>query len=193
MALPDARDAEVLWWIDVCEQSLRLGDNEHDVFGLYGRADALARVGAALADPFRAAGVTKVVGVEARGFLLGPLCAIDLGVPFVPARKGGRLLTGPTVSVTSRPDWEGKRVELRIPRSAVGRGDRILLVDDWLTTGNQARAVKDAVMTCNGTFSGVTAVVEDGADGFEDGLGMVHALVHWNERRCRFERSRLAR
>ena len=66
-----------------------------DVVGLFGDGVFLAQAAEALAMPFQAAGVTRVAGVEARGFILGTAVALDLGVGFVPIRKQGAIHPGP--------------------------------------------------------------------------------------------------
>ena len=66
-----------------------------DVLGLLSDGGFLARCVAALADPFRDAGVTKVVGIEARGFVFGGAVATQLGAGFVPIRKPGSVHPGP--------------------------------------------------------------------------------------------------
>jgi len=122
--------------------------------------ETLALLGPALADPFREAGVTAVVGLEARGFVLGGLAAVSLGVGLVLARKAGAVHPGPRVEVTSAPDWRGRRVRIQLAR-VLDPSDRVLLVDDWIETGSQALAVKEAIEGCGAALIGVSVLVED--------------------------------
>ena len=122
--------------------------------------ETLALLGPALAEPFNEAGITAVVGLEARGFVLGGLTAVELGVGLVLARKAGAVHPGPKVEVTSEPDWRGRRVPIQLAR-VLAPGDRVLLVDDWIETGSQAVAVKIAVEGCGAHLVGVSVLVDD--------------------------------
>ncbi|WP_433920732.1 hypothetical protein OIE50_50380 [Streptomyces canus] len=51
-------------------------------------------------------------------------------------------------------------LELRLQRAAVGRGDRVLLVDDWIETGSQASAVRSMIQQCRGHLVGCTVIVD---------------------------------
>jgi adenine phosphoribosyltransferase len=122
--------------------------------------EVLDRLGAALAAPFDGAGVTAVVALEARGFVLGALCARELGVGLVLARKAGCVHPGEKVEVLTAPDWRGRRVSIQLAR-VISSADRALLVDDWIETGSQARAVKEAVESCGAKLIGTSVVVDD--------------------------------
>jgi adenine phosphoribosyltransferase len=87
--------------------------------------------------PFRTTGVTHVLGIEARGFILGGAVATVLGAGFVPARKPGKL---PWERATETYDLEYGRDSLEAHRDALGAGSRVLIVDDVLATGGTARA-----------------------------------------------------
>ncbi len=86
----------------------------------------------AIADHFKDAGVTKVVGAEARGFLVGAPVAYKLGAGFVPARKPGKL---PRETVSESYALEYGTASLEIHADAIVPGDRVLLVDDLVATG----------------------------------------------------------
>jgi adenine phosphoribosyltransferase len=131
-----------------------------DFAGVLRDAEVLARLGPALTAPFAAAGITAVVALEARGFVLGALCARELSVGLVLARKAGAVHPGEKVEVLSAPDWRGRRLTFQLARVLVPT-DRVLLVDDWIETGSQARAAKQAVEACGATVTGVSVVVDD--------------------------------
>ena len=135
-------------------------DGHADFSAVLADADTLGLLGPGLAEPFQGAGVTAVVGIEARGFVLGGLTAQSLGAGLVLARKAGAVHPGPKVHVTSAPDWRGRRVELELAR-VLSASDRVLLVDDWIETGSQARAVKEAVESCQARLVGVSVLVDD--------------------------------
>ncbi|HST18583.1 MAG TPA: phosphoribosyltransferase family protein [Gaiellaceae bacterium] len=141
-------------------ERFRWVDGHADVLGLFADGAFLARAAAALADPFRAAGITKVAGVEARGFVLGTAAALDLSVGFVPIRKRGAVHPGPKAVVRAAPDWRGHTPELELQRAALTAGDRVLLVDDWVETASQALAARRLIEECGAEWSGMSVLVD---------------------------------
>ncbi|MHB8467509.1 MAG: phosphoribosyltransferase family protein [Acidimicrobiales bacterium] len=139
-------------------------------------ADTLASLGPALAAPFRNRGVTAIVALEARGFVLGALCAEQLGVGLVLARKAGSVHPGDKVEVTSAPDWRGRQVQVRLARVLAAQ-DNALLVDDWIETGSQARAVREAVRLCGAEFAGTSVIVDDTTADVRAELNLVAVLA----------------
>jgi adenine phosphoribosyltransferase len=148
-----------------------------DVLGLLSDAGFLSRSIAALAEPFEDARVTKVAGVEARGFVFGAGVALRLGVGFVPIRKPGSVHPGPKAVRLSEPDWRGQRVAYELQRAAVTEGDRVLLVDDWAETGSQALAARWLVEECGGTWAGIALLVDQLQDETRERLAPVAAVV----------------
>lgn len=113
-----------------------------------------------LAAPWREAGVTHVVGVEARGFWFGPGLAARLGAGFVPARKPGKLPAA-TLSAAYALEYGTDTVELHA--DALGPGCRVLVHDDVLATGGTAAAVCALVAQAGATLVGASLVLEIGA------------------------------
>ncbi|WP_372727489.1 adenine phosphoribosyltransferase [Nocardioides sp.] len=103
--------------------------------------------------------VDKVVGMEARGFILGAPVALALGAGFVPVRKAGKL---PRETHAASYSLEYGEATLELHRDAVRPGDRVLLVDDVLATGGTAEATRRLVEECGGTCHGVTVLMELG-------------------------------
>jgi len=136
--------------------------------------------GAALAEPFRDAGVTVVVGVEARGFVLGALAARALGVGFVLARKPGSVHPGAETELATEPDWRGRHVEVRIGADAVSVRDRVLMVDDWIETGSQARTARRLLARLGAPLVGVSVLVDDTTAEVRSDLG-VASIVRASE------------
>jgi adenine phosphoribosyltransferase len=91
----------------------------------------------AMAEPFRELDVTHVLGIEARGFILGGAVAVNLGAGFVPARKPGKL---PWERVTESYDLEYGQDALECHRDGLPAPARVVIVDDVLATGGTARA-----------------------------------------------------
>lgn len=116
---------------------------------------------AALADSGRGGAgevvVDKVVGIEARGFILAAPVALTLGVGFVPVRKAGKL-----PSETHRVDYslEYGEAVLEVHRDAIEPGERVLVVDDVLATGGTARATSELVAACGGTVTAMAFLLE---------------------------------
>ncbi|KFA90047.1 adenine phosphoribosyltransferase [Archangium violaceum Cb vi76] len=114
------------------------------------------RVVNAMAAPFRGRHINKVVGVEARGFLLGAPIALALHAGFAPARKPGKL---PYKTVTERYSLEYGDDGLQLHEDAVGRGDRVLIVDDLLATGGTAEATARLVTKLGGEVVGFSVLI----------------------------------
>jgi adenine phosphoribosyltransferase len=102
-------------------------------------------------------GVDLVVGAEARGFLLGPAVARELGAGFVLARKPGKL---PHTTVRAEYQLEYGVDTLEIHSDAIGAGSHVLVHDDLLATGGTARAKIDLVEQLGAEVVGVAFVVE---------------------------------
>jgi adenine phosphoribosyltransferase len=108
-----------------------------DITPVLGNGQLFRDVVAEMCRPFTNAGVTQVLGIEARGFILGGAVATALGAGFVPARKPGKL---PWERVTESYDLEYGSDSLEAHRDAWTQGSRVLVVDDVLATGGTARA-----------------------------------------------------
>ncbi len=101
--------------------------------------------------------VDKVVGMEARGFILAAPVALDLGVGFVPVRKAGKL-PGETHAVAYKLEY-GEAV-LEIHCDGLAPGERVLVIDDVLATGGTARATAELVARCGATVAGMAFLME---------------------------------
>ncbi|HXZ59904.1 MAG TPA: adenine phosphoribosyltransferase [Steroidobacteraceae bacterium] len=106
-----------------------------DITTLLGDARAFHSVVELLARPWLARRVSRVAGIEARGFILGGALAARLGAGFVPIRKKGKL---PHVTVRAAYSLEYGLDEMEMHRDAVGADEDILLVDDLIATGGTA-------------------------------------------------------
>ncbi len=106
---------------------------------------------------FRKAGVTKVLGIEARGFLLAAPIAMELGAGLVPVRKKGKL---PYKSVSASYALEYGMDTLEMHADAVQPGEKVLIVDDVLATGGTAGAVCSMVEQLGGKVAGIAMLIE---------------------------------
>jgi adenine phosphoribosyltransferase len=111
----------------------------------------------ALAEEFADAGVTKVMGAEARGFIFGGALAYKLGAGFVPARKPGKL-PWDTTSVTY--DLEYGTDSLEVHADAMAADDVVLIVDDVLATGGTAGAKAQLVQQVGARVAGFAFLIE---------------------------------
>jgi adenine phosphoribosyltransferase len=139
-----------------------------DLTPLMGDADALATAVDELADQFRTDRIDKIVGVEARGFIIGAALAYALHVGFVPARKPGKL---PYKSVRKEYELEYGVSILEMHEDAIKRGERVLIVDDLLATGGTVSATADLVRSLGGDLVGYAFLVTLKELGGVDKLG----------------------
>ncbi len=102
-------------------------------------------------------GVDRVVGIEARGFLVGAAVAFSLGVGFVPLRKPAKLPFH-TTSVSYSLEYGTETLEMHT--DAVRPGDRVLIVDDVLATGGTAAAAVQLVRGAGATVVGASFLLE---------------------------------
>ncbi len=108
-----------------------------DITTLLGDASAFRRAVDELVHPYVKSDVTKIAGIEARGFILGGAMAHQLSCGFVPVRKKGNL---PHETISVSYELEYGVDELEIHKDAVSHGERVLLVDDLVATGGTAEA-----------------------------------------------------
>ncbi|MBZ4329982.1 adenine phosphoribosyltransferase [Corallococcus interemptor] len=114
------------------------------------------RVVNAMAAPFRGQHITKVVGVESRGFLLGAPLALALEAGFVPARKPGKL---PHKRIVERYSLEYGADGVEMHEDAILKDERVLVVDDVLATGGTADATGRLVSRLGGQIVGYSFLI----------------------------------
>ena len=128
-----------------------------DITPLLADAEGFRAVVEALAAPFRDSGVTKVVGSEARGFMIGAPVALELGAGFIPARKPGKL---PRETASQEYDLEYGTAELHLHRDALGPDDKVLAVDDLIATGGTMVAQVKLIRELGAELVGVACLIE---------------------------------
>ncbi len=131
-----------------------------------------------LAAPFKDQGIDLVVGIESRGFIFGSAVADRIGAGFSPVRKPGKL---PSTTMTATYDLEYGTDSLEIHDDGVGKGQRVLIVDDLLATGGTARATGELVKRCGGHVYAFSFLIELGAlNGRQKLAGeRVHAVLKY--------------
>ncbi|MFJ8602112.1 adenine phosphoribosyltransferase [Streptomyces shenzhenensis] len=123
-----------------------------------------------LADIAGATGATKVVGLEARGFILGAPVAVRAGLGFIPVRKAGKL---PGATLRQAYDLEYGSAEIEVHAEDLTTTDRILIVDDVLATGGTAEAAIQLIQRAGAEVAGVAVLMELGFLGGRDRLAQV--------------------
>jgi adenine phosphoribosyltransferase len=101
--------------------------------------------------------VDQVVGIEARGFMFGPIVAYSLNAGFVPVRKPGKL---PAATISQPYDLEYGSDRVEVHADAIEAGERVLIVDDLLATGGTSVATAELVTSLGGEVVGLGFIAE---------------------------------
>ena len=101
--------------------------------------------------------IDKVVGMESRGFMFGPIVAYDLNAGFVPVRKPGKL---PYETIRESYDLEYGTDSIEMHRDAIRPGEHVLIVDDLVATGGTALAAAKLVESLGGIVAGFGFIIE---------------------------------
>ncbi|MEU3599260.1 adenine phosphoribosyltransferase [Streptomyces sp. NPDC006798] len=112
-------------------------------------------------------GATKVVGLEARGFILAAPVAVRAGLGFVPVRKAGKL---PGATLSQAYDLEYGSAEIEIHAEDLRPDDRVMVIDDVLATGGTAGAAAELIRRGGARVAGVAVLMELGFLGGRDRL-----------------------
>ncbi|HET6894169.1 MAG TPA: adenine phosphoribosyltransferase [Candidatus Baltobacteraceae bacterium] len=108
-------------------------------------------------DAYKNRGIDYVVGIEARGYMLGAPLAYSIGAGFVPVRKPGKL---PYSKLSESYALEYGTNSLEIHEDALGNGDRVLVVDDLLATGGTAAATRRLLERLGAKIEGFAFLIE---------------------------------
>jgi adenine phosphoribosyltransferase len=128
-----------------------------DITTLLGNASVFRGVVDQLVEPWANAGIDRVAGIEARGFILGGAVAHQLSAGFVPIRKKGKL---PHATVRVAYSLEYGLDEMEIHRDAVRPGERIILIDDLIATGGTAAAAVELLRSLGAKVLGACFIVD---------------------------------
>lgn len=104
-------------------------------------------------------GATKIVGLEARGFILAAPVAVRAGIGFIPVRKAGKL---PGATLSQSYELEYGSAEIEIHAEDLDAGDRIMVIDDVLATGGTAGASLELIRRAGAQVAGVAVLMELG-------------------------------
>ena len=129
----------------------------YDITTLLKDPDAYHEAIDLMIEPYRDQGVDLVVGMESRGFIFSSPIAYQLHAGLVPVRKLGKL-PSETVSVEYALEYGSNTLEIH--KDAIGRGQRVLIVDDLLATGGTVRGTIELVERLEGQIVGLDFLVE---------------------------------
>jgi adenine phosphoribosyltransferase len=142
-----------------------------DITPLLGDGAAFGRAITSLVERFRDVPVDRVIGMEARGFIVAAPVAFSIGAGFVPVRKAGKL---PWAVVREEYSLEYGSDKLEMHRDAIHPGERVLVIDDVLATGGTAAATCRLVEELGGIVAGLGFLIEITALGGRPRLGERH-------------------
>ncbi|WP_327237529.1 adenine phosphoribosyltransferase [Streptomyces sp. NBC_01317] len=128
-----------------------------DITPLLADPKAFSALTDALAALCVAYGATKVVGLEARGFILAAPVAVRAGLGFIPVRKAGKL---PGATLSQSYELEYGTAEMEVHAEDLGEGDRVIVIDDVLATGGTAEASVELVRRAGAEVVGVAVLLE---------------------------------
>ena len=129
----------------------------YDVTTLFKSAECLQELLNTLYEQYKDKGITKVVGIESRGFILGGALAARLGAGFVMARKP-RKLPAETIEETYAKEYGTDCIQIH--KDAIDENDVVLLHDDLLATGGTMAATHRLVQKCNPKQTFINFVIE---------------------------------
>ncbi|MEV6420312.1 adenine phosphoribosyltransferase [Streptomyces sp. NPDC051662] len=130
-----------------------------DITPLLADPKAFAALTDALAELCARHGATKIVGLEARGFILAAPVAVRAGVGFIPVRKAGKL---PGATLSQAYELEYGSAEIEVHAEDLDEDDRVLVIDDVLATGGTAEASLELVRRAGAEVVGVAVLMELG-------------------------------
>ena len=156
------------------------GINFKDITPLLATHGAFKYCVDAIAQQYKDAGIDKIAGFDARGFLFGAPLAYAMGLPFVPVRKKGKL---PYNAISQAYGLEYGKDEMEMHIDAVKPGERVLMIDDLLATGGTMKAGCDLVERLGGTVAACQFIIElDGLGGREKlGSYNISALLRYGD------------
>ncbi|WP_028814099.1 adenine phosphoribosyltransferase [Streptomyces flavidovirens] len=126
----------------------------------------------ALAELCVRSGATKIVGLEARGFILAAPVAVRAGLGFIPVRKAGKL---PGATLKQAYELEYGTAEIEIHAEDLADGDRVIVIDDVLATGGTAEASLELIRRAGAQVAGVAVLMELG---FLGGRSRLEPALH---------------
>lgn len=119
--------------------------------------EALRFTAQLIIEPFKELAVDFIIGVEARGFIFGPIMAQALNAGFIPVRKPGKL---PVETISASYKLEYGTDQLEMNKDALKPGDRVIIHDDLIATGGSVKAASELVEKAKGVVVGYSFIIE---------------------------------
>ena len=149
----------------------------YDVTTLFKNSEALKELSDILYDMYKDKGITKVVGIESRGFIMGAMLAARLGAGFVPIRKPGKL-PAETIEESYKKEYGTDTIQMH--KDAIDENDVVLIHDDLLATGGTMVAACNLVKQLKPKKVMVNFIIElkelNGKDLFTDDIEVESVL-----------------
>jgi adenine phosphoribosyltransferase len=127
-----------------------------DITGIWHDPELVRECVKRLADPFKGKDITKIIGIESRGFLMGPMLAQELNCSFVTVRKKGKL-PRETLNVSYELEYGNATIEAH--QDAIEADDKVLIHDDLLATGGTAAAAAHLTSLLGGKTVGFCFII----------------------------------
>jgi adenine phosphoribosyltransferase len=143
-----------------------------DITPLLADPEAFTALTDALAELCVKHGATKIVGLEARGFILAAPVAVRAGIGFIPVRKAGKL---PGATLSQAYELEYGTAEIEVHAEDLAAGDRVIVIDDVLATGGTAGAALELIRRAGAEVAGVAVLMEIG---FLGGRAKLEPVLH---------------
>ena len=131
----------------------------YDVTPIFKNPKVFSNLTTDLIKPFKKVKFNKIASLDALGFIIGGVISNKLKVGFVPIRKGGNLpgIKGTLIKIHFT-DYTKKRKSLEMNKSSIKKGDRVLIVDEWIETGSQIKAAIKLIEQQSGKVVGITTL-----------------------------------
>lgn len=150
-----------------------------DLTTVFKDGDELKEISRLLYEKYKNSGLTKIIGIESRGFIMGPILAEKLGIGFIPIRKKGKL---PADTIEESYCKEYGIDTIQIHKDALTTNDRVLIHDDLLATGGTMKAALSLVKKFDVKDIYINCIVEldflNGRDILKEAKE-VHSLIHF--------------
>ena len=134
--------------------------NRYDVTPIFENPVVFSKLLNDLIKPFKEIGFDKIAGLDALGFIIGGALAQKTKVGFIAIRKGGKLpgIKNTVLKTSSFVDYTNTSKSFEINKSSIKKGDKILLVDEWIETGTQMKAAIKLIEELGGEIIGISAL-----------------------------------
>ena len=135
----------------------KAGINFYDITTLFDNKETFTYIINVLSSRYNSLKIDKVVGIEARGFMLGSALAYSLNVGFVPIRKKGKL---PYKTISEEYSLEYGKDKIEVHSDAIQKNENVLLVDDLIATGGTALASVKLIQNLGGVINDCCFIID---------------------------------